>query len=214
MLRPLILLAIIAALAVGVAAQPTTAQEEDTLRADWFFAFHDDLIDATSFCILWINRGGSASSGAAACHGFDNGRVAGGINPESFSFWIQQHDGTLRVEGTPPSGELGFRGTGERVGGQGEPSGGRGILGGRGSFTANLWGDMNCDSVVNSLDAYYILTKDSEECPDQGVIIPDVSIPNLMALGGDGNIDNVIDSRDALLILQVEAGLIERLPVL
>ena len=35
MLRPLVLLAIIVALAVGVAAQPVVAQEESRIAGDW-----------------------------------------------------------------------------------------------------------------------------------------------------------------------------------
>ena len=73
---------------------------------------------------------------------------------------------------------------------------------------------MNCDRAVNSLDAYYLLTSESEQCLHQISEVLTVRIDNWWTQGADVNLDGHRDSRDALLILQLEAGLIERLPVL
>jgi hypothetical protein len=39
-------------------------------------------------------------------------------------------------------------------------------------------------------------------------------VPNPFRFGADVNVDGHVDSRDAMLVLQLDARLIERLPVL
>ena len=145
------------------------------------------------------------------CHGLDNGLLSGDIEDDgTFSLSIAQQNGSLGIVGVLPNSESGFQGTWELFSEEGEGSGPLGSIDVGDWLPPGRWGDMNCDASVNSIDAYYILTGRSRGCKDrQGL-----QLPNVMALGADANVDNVIDSRDALLILQQDAGLVERLPVL
>lgn len=64
-----------------------------------------------------------------------------------------------------------------------------------------LAGDVNCDGVVNSLDALLLLQFISG-------LVPSLPCPDAADANGDG----VVNAVDATLILQFEAGLISRFP--
>jgi hypothetical protein len=65
-----------------------------------------------------------------------------------------------------------------------------------------LFGDVNCDGRVNSLDAALVLQYEAR-------LINSVTCPVAADLYEDGR----IGSLDALLILQFDAGLLDELPV-
>ncbi len=216
MLKLLVLLAIVIALAFGVATQPATAQEQGSWAEDWLFETELETLRGESVnisyqrvCIVYVQQDGSELSGALACTGFQNASFAGRTRDDgSFTITMSQRDNTLQISGELT--EFGLQGSYEVTDSLNQSLSG-GVVAGQ--PWGALWGDMNCDAAVNSMDAFYILSNSSELCPDLGSI-PTTPVPNFSALGGDGNVDNVIDSRDALLILQVDAGLIPRLPVL
>ena len=217
MLRPLLLLAIIVALAMGVgaSAQPANAQEEiDDIAGYWV------VWTSGSPCLLFLERDGTDLTGGWACSATGNGQVHGTVAEDNafnfivvfqpFENYFLTVDGVLtenrrHLEGSwtfdtdvdehpPVTGEFGW---GETL-----RSGPR-------------WADMNCDRAVDSLDAYYLLTDEREGCLWQKNRFTQPSrIDNWWAQGGDVNLDGFTDSYDALLILQLDAGLIERLPVL
>ena len=211
MLRLLTLLAIIVALAVGAAAQPATAQEDSDGLAGYWVVWVSG-----SPCLLYLERDGDDLTGGWACGATGNGQLDGTANGSEFSFGVVIQptgsyrltvDGVLSENGRqleaswmfdtdldkhpPVTGEFGET-----------------LRSGPG------WADMNCDGAVNSLDAYYLLTGERERCSKHNRFISQVSVDNWWADGGDVNLDGRWDSRDALLILQLDAGLIERLPVL
>ncbi len=211
MLRPLILLAIMVALATGVAAQPATAQEEERDIAGYWVVWVSG-----SPCLLYLERDGEDLGGGWACGATGNGQLDGTADGSEFSFSVVIQptgnysltvDGVLSENGRHLEASWTFDTDLDKY----PPV--------TGEFGETLrsrpgWADMNCDGAVNSLDAYYLLTGERERCSKNNRFISQVSVENWWADGGDVNLDGRLDSRDALLILQVEAGLIERLPVL
>ena len=213
MRRPLVLLAIIMALAVGATAQPATAQEENDDIAGYWLVW---IFNSQSPCLLFLERDGTDLTGGWACGDTGNGPLDGTTDGSEFSFSVAtQLTGNFRLAGDGVLSENGRH------------------LEGSWMFDTDLdkyppltgefgetirsgprWADMNCDRAVNSLDAYYLLTSESEQCLHQISEVLTVRIDNWWTQGADVNLDGHRDSRDALLILQLEAGLIERLPVL
>ena len=213
MLRPLILLAIIVALAAGAGSQPATAQEENDDIAGYWLVW---IFNSQSPCLLFLERDGTDLTGGWACGDTGNGPLDGTTDGSEFSFSVATQltgnfrlavDGVLsengrHLEGSwifdtdldkhpPVTGEIG-----ETI-----RSGPR-------------WADRNCDRAVNSLDAYYLLTGEVEGCLSQESEVLTILRENWHAQCSDVNLDGFTDGRDALLILQLDAGLIERLPVL
>ena len=67
---------------------------------------------------------------------------------------------------------------------------------------SELFGDVNCNGAVDSIDAALVLQQNAGLIP--ALVCQD---------NADVNLDGVVDSRDALLILQHVAGLLPGLPV-
>ena len=214
MLRPLVLLAIIVALAVGVAAQPVVAQEESRIAGDWVIQLAGPL-GSSIVCLLWIENADDKLTGAWSCPsaigiGPLHGRI---LENDAFEFTVEWSWGTLSLTGPLPGARWNSGVTWTLTSDTSKnPPVSREVL------TADrippLWGDMDCDGKVSSLDALYVLQQTSESCREQFNTPMSILVINFYAFGGDGNLDGQRDNRDALLILQVEAGLIERLPVL
>lgn len=70
-----------------------------------------------------------------------------------------------------------------------------------------VWGDSNCDAVVNPIDSLFVLRfdagfeTDTEPCPPMG----EEFAPPL--IWGDWNCDNVVNPIDSLMVLRFDVGL-------
>ena len=205
MLRPLVLIAIIVALAVGVAAQPANTQEESDIPADWVFFLTPANSALGPVCVAWIQQEGSALSGALGCSVSSAGRISGTVSDTGEAIFSARSGPSVYAFQTSGPLDRAFVGTWERDDLSGTFAA---------DWTTPRWADMNCDGSVSSLDAHFILTGHI------GTICRAMSghlyfdVPNPFRSGADVNLDGRRDSRDALLILQLDAGLLERLPVL
>ena len=208
--RPLVLLAIMVALGTGAAAQPADADDEGGYIAGywlvWFFS-------STNPCLMFVERDGGDLSAGLVClgangvlegHVFEDG--AFDLTRDLSTEVTQTISGQVSKSGRTLDGTWVLRSDADV-----EPQYLDGPLNGERSVPR--WADMNCDGSVNSLDALYVLVRESEDCVEY-LTVQAVPVDNFWAQGADVNLDNTIGSRDALLILQLDAGLIERLPVL
>ncbi len=215
MLRPLVLLAIIVALAIGAATQPADAREEETgIAGDWVIQLASPLGSPVP-CLLWIEKTDDKLTGAWSCPAIGTARPLHGrlLESDAFEFTVEWSWGTLILTGPVPGSRWNPGVTWTLTSDtNNNPPVSREVL--TGERIPPLWGDMNCDGKVSSLDAIYLLQQRELECRQQYNHLIETFVVNFYAFGGDGNLDGLLNSLDALLILQVEAGLIERLPVL
>ena len=213
MLRPLALLAIIVALAVGVATQPATAQEESRITGDWVIKL-PNLLGSSEPCLLWVENVDDKLTGAWSCPAIGTGPLHGRLlENDAFEFTVELPWGTLSLTGPLPGARWNSGVTWTIASDTSEnPPVSREVL--TATRIPPLWGDMNCNGKVSSLDALYVLQQTERSCRQQFNTLIEILVVNFYAFGADGNLDGRLDSLDALLILQVDAGLIERLPVL
>ena len=108
MLRPLVLLAVIVALAVGVATQPATAQEGIDISGEWLVdGFRVGLLDE---CAFTISQAGTLLAAAAEC---ESGiQLHGSIDPTNGEFSLSGRSRISRefeFAGTATNEQLSFR---------------------------------------------------------------------------------------------------------
>jgi len=201
-----------------VSVPDALAGETRLVYSDWLLTLeYDELPSSTFNCLLYVEADADSLSGGAVCGGsLSSGRFTGSVDEDAFSMTLRFDGETAKITGNLPTDDGGILGTWQHFDEEGLPIGVGGGVEGFGLHPnyASRWGDMNCDGTINSLDARYVLMARSTWCRDEGASIPTTMLPNIMAAGADGNLDGSLDSFDALLILQVDARLIERLPVL
>ena len=120
MQRPLVLLAIIVALAVGAGSQPAAAQEEINLTGSWQIDFLD-LFDTS--CDAVIEQTGEELSAAASCPLFGTLTFQGTIDPTTGAFELSR--GTTSWEGQALSDGNSLTGTWSAFGASGSLTGER-----------------------------------------------------------------------------------------
>ena len=171
-------------------------------------------------CILYLEQAGVALTGAAACAGDWPKRLTGTVDPDQNAFeiiWTLGSTIDIRMEGTAEYSQ--FSRSWFYISGTIDWSFSSDLLPrGFSSYrlSGSIWGYPDCMPATTvgpftrppphnrAMDALFLAQFDAQL----------VDFGGLCLALCDVNLDQHVDSRDAMLILQVEAGLIPRLPVL
>ena len=147
-------------------------------------------------CLLYLDQEIDVISGPMACADAGSGHVEGKID-KAGAFEFSANDPPLpsTVVGTVSLDDV-LQGTWRLL----DIS--SGYFGARRPAVAQ-WGDASCDYEVNGGDAVRLLQEVAEAR----------LVPARCSWYADVNVDGIISAIDALLILQREAGLLDRLPV-
>jgi hypothetical protein len=171
-------------------------------------------------CLLYLEQDGTSLTGAGACAGEWPKRLTGTVDPEQDAFEINWTLGStidIRMEGTAEYSQ--FSRSWFYISGTIDSSFSSDLLpSGFDSYriSGSIWGTPNC------MPPHPVgpLPRPSPHNRAMDALLLVQYSAQLIDLGGlclalcDVNLDQHVDARDAMLILQVEAGLIPRLPVL
>lgn len=201
-IAPMVVVAVVLALARTGEARIGEAEEDIDLSGDWGISLvAQGPPETVTHCAAFASQMDEAIQMAMACTLGDllgSGRFAGTIDPAgavSFSGSIGSIPVSMEGQHIQPAEEPAYlEGTWDR-----------------GVFSATEipgvilpWGDADCDSGVTAIDALFVLHVNADVLANPPACMP----------VADSDVDGVIDAMDARLILQTAAGLLTRLPIL
>lgn len=193
------LLAVSAGLLVNVPTR-THADEPVDISGDWKVTLVLEVSGSTFYseCLAWVVQKGASLDVAISCQGTGSGGRMTGTIDKTGAFALSGPIGGVHHDF---SGTYGNDGSDYLNGTWSVVAGGR--LGAR-RWRPDQWGDFDCSYEATSVDVLAVL---------QHSATGDGPSYNCAAYA-DVDVDGRINSVDALLILQLEAGLVVRLPIL